>query len=59
MPLDSPIEREREREERPKELEDVRGGEVTEQSQGKEEGKLVACSGNGGYGGAAGLMGEA
>ena len=29
MPLDSPIDREREREERPKELEDVRGGEVT------------------------------
>ena len=29
MPLDSPIDREREREERPKELEDVHGGEVT------------------------------
>ena len=29
MPLGSPIEREREREERPKELEDVHGGEVT------------------------------
>ena len=29
VPLDSPIDREREREERPKELEDVRGGEVT------------------------------
>ena len=29
VPLGSPIEREREREERPKELEDVHGGEVT------------------------------
>lgn len=54
VPLGSPIEREREREERPKESEDVHWMSDYEPSQGKEEGKLVACSGNGGYVGAAG-----